>query len=245
MPHGFFGREGGVSDGVYGAMNAGLQSSDDPIHVAENRRRVRNALGATALVSLQQVHSDIVHIIDAAPDAPLQGDGLVTRTPGIALSALSADCGPVLFADAEAGVVAACHAGWRGAVDGIVESTVAAMCETGASPANITAVLGPTISQPHYEVGEAFMAERLEDGVEARFFAPGPTDVPHFDLPAFILSRLEACGVAGAWTGHCTYASPTRYHSYRRNSHAGERRYGRNISAIMLPPSLAASPPRR
>ncbi len=245
VPHGFFGREGGVSEGIYATLNAGRNSKDDPAHVLENRERIRKTLGADHLVSLSQIHSDIVHIINAPPTEPLQGDGFVTATPGLAISALSADCGPVLFVDAKAGIIAACHAGWRGAVGGIIESTVAATCELGASPSDTTAVLGPTISQLNYEVGEAWKAERLDEGMDARFFADGPSGTPHFDLPAFILSRLEACGVFGAWTGDCTYAEPERYHSYRRNTHSGETRYGRNISAIMLSPSLAAPMPRR
>lgn len=236
VPHGFFGREGGVSEGVYATLNAGQNSKDDPARVAENRQRICMALGADHLVSLSQIHSDVVHIIDTAPTETLQGDGFVTRVPEIAISALSADCGPILFIDEKAGVIGACHAGWRGAVGGIIESTVAAMCELGASPAQTKAVLGPTISQANYEVGAKWKAERLDEGIDARFFADGPSSTPHFDLPAFILSRLKACGVAGTWTGDCTYANPTRYHSYRRNTHNGESRYGRNISAIMLAP---------
>lgn len=236
------GRQGGVSTGAYASLNTGQGSKDDPKAVAENRTRVREMLGAEYLISLQQIHSDHVEIIESLPaesfpHAPLRGDGLVTKLPGVALSALSADCGPVLFEDVQAGVIAACHAGWRGAVSGIVESTIAAMCEIGASPDRITAVLGACISQPNYEVGTDFMAEFTDiDEDYAAFFTAGPSGSPHFDLPAFILSRLESCGVENRhWTGQCTYADDTRFFSYRRNSHQGLDDYGRNISAIVLP----------
>lgn len=236
-PHLFMGRQGGVSTGIYASLNGWLGSDDDPTAVAENRRRVREKLGADHLISLQQIHSDHVEIIESLPSEPLRGDGLVTKLPGIALSALSADCGPVLFEDVQAGVIAACHAGWRGALSGIVESTIAAMCEVGASPDRITAVLGACISQPDYEVGADFMSEFTDmDEDYAAFFAKGPSGTPHFDLPAFILSRLECCGVENRhWTGQCTYADDTRFFSYRRNSHQGLDGYGRNISAIALP----------
>lgn len=236
-PHIFKGRQGGVSTGVYASLNTGLLSGDDVDAVTQNRERVRKELGADHLISLSQIHSDTVEIIDAAPSRPLSADGLVTKTPGLAISALSADCGPLLLEDTKAGVIGACHAGWRGALFGIVESTVAAMCEIGAQPAQITAVLGPCISQPNYEVGEAFMAEFTEvDAGYAAFFTAGPTGVPHFDLPAFILSRLKGCGVKKRdWTGHCTYADEDAYFSYRRNTHQGLSGYGRNLSAIVLP----------
>lgn len=236
-PHLFAGRQGGVSTGVYASLNTGAHSADDPAAVAQNRTIVRDHLSADHLISLQQIHSEIVEIIDGPPAEPLSADGLVTKTPGLAISALSADCGPVLFEDLDAGVIGACHAGWRGALSGIVESTVAAMCEVGAHPDNIAAVLGPCISQPNYEVGEAFMSEFTDmDEDYAAFFAKGPKHIPHFDLPAFILSRLKSCGVESChWTGDCTYADEARYFSYRRNTHQGLTGYGRNISAIVLP----------
>lgn len=236
-PHGFFGRRGGVSDGVYATLNTGQRSDDNPDHVATNRARIAKWLGADAVVSLAQIHSSEVVFIDAVPEQLIQADGLVTMTPGLAVSAMSADCGPVLFEDAEAGVVAACHAGWRGALSGIVESTVAAMCELGAQPTRIRAVLGPCISQPNYEVGDTFKAAFSEISEDyTQFFEPGPSGVPHFDLPGFILSRLDACGIENRhWTGHCTYADETEYFSYRRNTHQGLSGYGRNLSAIMRP----------
>ena len=236
-PHLFMGRQGGVSTGIYASLNTGFGSNDDPKAVAKNRARVQTRLGADHSISLQQIHSDHVEIIESVPREPVTGDGLVTNVPGLALSALSADCGPVLFEDVQAGVIAACHAGWRGALSGIVESTVAAMCEIGASPNRITAVLGACISQPNYEVGTEFMAEftDIEDDYAA-FFAKSPSAIPHFDLPAFILSRLESCGVENRhWTGQCTYADDAQFFSYRRNSHQGLEGYGRNISAIVLP----------
>jgi YfiH family protein len=198
---------------------------------------VCEALGADHLISLRQIHSDIVEIIESAPSEPMSADGLVTKTPGLALSALSADCGPLLLEDRDAGVIAACHAGWRGALSGIVESTIAAMCEVGAHPDHISAVLGPCISQPNYEVGEAFMAEFTGVNADyAKYFASGPTGIPHFDLPAFILSRLADCGVENRnWVGLCTYADEAQFFSYRRNTHQGLDGYGRNISAIVLP----------
>jgi YfiH family protein len=233
--HGFFGRQGGVSKGVYDSLNVGQRSEDNVDDIAENRRRVAEALGADHLVSLGQIHSDIVEIITEPPESLLEADGLVTKTKGIALSALSADCGPILFEDVENGVIGACHAGWRGALGGIIESTVAAMCETGAETANIRAVLGPCISQPNYEVGEAFRAEFMEiDDSYAQFFESSAKDIPHFDLPAFILSRLKATGIKHcAWTGDCTYGDEEAYFSYRRNTHQGLTGYGRNISAII------------
>jgi len=237
-PHTFLGRQGGVSTGVYASLNAGLTSGDDPDAVAQNREIIRKRLNADHLISLKQIHSDNVEIIDKVPAEPLSADGLVTKTPGLALSALSADCGPLLFEDVQAGVIGACHAGWRGALSGIVESTVAAMCEMGAQPDHITAVLGPCISQPNYEVGEDFKAEFTEmDAANAAYFAPGSSSgIPHFDLPGFILSRLELCGVENrAWTQQCTYADESQFFSYRRNTHAGLQGYGRNISAIVLP----------
>ena len=237
VPHGFFGRRGGVSDGAYESLNAGLRSGDARDHVEENRARIRQTLDAEVMVSLRQVHSDRVVVCGHDPVGHIEADGMVTRIPKLALGILTADCGPVLLADAGAGIVGACHAGWRGALGGIVENTVAAMCELGARTGSISAVLGPCIAPDSYEVGDAFKAEFLAVSDDyTRFFRPGPTGTPHFDLPGFILSRLEACGVGIAtWTGHDTYAHPDRYFSYRRNTHQGISGYGRNLSAIMLP----------
>ena len=239
VQHGFFGSKGGVSTGIYASLNAGFGSHDDKDAVAENRGRIRTALNADFIVSLKQIHSDTVIIATNEPVADMEADGLVTKVPGLAISALSADCGPVLLADAKAAVIGACHAGWRGALSGIVESTVATMCELGATPDNMTAVLGPCIGPENYEVGDEFKAEFCEiDEDYTRFFHKPKGKKTHFDLPAFILSRLAVMGVRSEWTGQCTYAQSEDYFSYRRNSHAGITDYGRNLSAIVLPSSM-------
>ena len=236
VPHGFFGSKGGVSAGTYASLNAGLRSGDDKAAVSENRARIRTALEADYLVSLHQVHSDTVIIATDKQVSDMEADGLVTTVPGLALSALSADCGPVLLADAKAGVIGACHAGWRGALSGIVESTVATMCELGATPENMTAVLGPCIGRENYEVGDDFKTEFCDiDEDYVRFFHIPDGKKAHFDLPAFILSRLDVMGVRSEGTGQCTYDEADDYFSYRRNTHAGISGYGRNLSAIVLP----------
>ena len=237
VPHGFFGRTGGVSEGPYASLNAGLRSGDERAHVEANRARIRAALGAEFMISLAQVHGDSVVICGSDPVGAVEADGMVTRVPGLALGILTADCGPVLLADANAGVVGACHAGWRGALAGIVENTVAAMCELGATPANMSAVLGPCIAPDSYEVGESFRDTFVEaDPTFATHFRLGPTKTPHFDLPGFVLSRLAVCGVASVWTGEDTYAREEAFFSYRRNTHRGVAGYGRNLSAVMLRP---------
>ena len=236
VSHGFFGSQGGVSSGTYKSLNAGLRSDDDKVKVTENRTRIQHALGAKHLISLRQVHSDRVVIAEDATSGDVEAEGLVTTVPGLAISALSADCGPVLMADTKAGVIGACHAGWRGALSGIVESTVATMCELGATPDNITAVLGPCIGPDNYEVGEEFKAEFCEiDSNYASFFHVPEGKKAHFNLPGFILSRLAIMDIQAEWTGHCTYAHPEEYFSYRRNTHKGINGYGRNLSAILLP----------
>lgn len=235
MPHGFFGRKGGVSKGMYESLNAGLGSDDEKVHVEENRTRIRAALGAEYLVSLRQVHSDRVVIATDEHLSEIEADGLVTTVPRLAIAVMGADCGMVLLSDPKAGVVGACHAGWRGALGGIIEATVATMCELGASPADINAALGPCIGPEKYEVGEEFRTEFLEmDEDYDRFFKTPKDGNPHFDLPTFILSRLDVMGVRGNWLGGCTYSQPEQYFSYRRNTHQEIEGYGRNLSAIML-----------
>jgi YfiH family protein len=237
--HGFFGSQGGISSGTYESLNAGLRSGDETENVSENRARIRKTLGANYLVSLHQVHSDTVIIATDEPVSDIEADGLVTKVPGLAISALSADCGPVLLADEKAGVIGACHAGWRGALSGIVESTVATMCELGARPDTMTAVLGPCIGPENYEVGEDFKAEFCEmNGDYAQFFHQPDGKKAHFDLPGFILSRLKVMDIRAEWTGHCTYAHEDSYFSYRRNTHREISGYGRNLSAIVLPPRM-------
>lgn len=239
LSHGFFSRKGGVSPAPYNSLNAGQGSSDASKNVAENRARIAEALGATPghLLSLWQIHSAEALIVDA----PFEGerpkaDGLVTKTKGIALSALSADCGPVLFADVDAGVIGSCHAGWRGALSGITDSTINAMESLGATRGNIRAVLGPCISQTAYEVGpefrDSFVAE--EESFD-RFFKQGPNGRPHFDLKRFVLMKLRRAGLTQIDAlPDCTYSQPEAYFSYRYNTHNDVSDYGRNISAIML-----------
>lgn len=234
--HGFFGRQGGISEGPYQSLNTGLNSGDNQEKVRENRNCVSKTLNVETIVSLSQIHSDIVEIIEQPPSEPLKADGLVTKTKHLALSVLTADCGPVLLHDTQNNIIGACHAGWKGALGGVIENTIAVMCEIGASPSSINAILGPCISQKNYEVGHEFKSNFVEiDETYEEFFEYNDKGSPHFDLPAFILSRLRACGVEGAsWTGDCTYADETEYFSYRRNTHKGLEGYGRNISVIIL-----------
>lgn len=237
--HGFFTRRGGVSSGIYAGLNCGPGSSDQREAVTLNRARVAAALGVAParLLSLHQVHGTEVAV--AGPDGWTErprADAAVTADPTVAISVLTADCAPILFHDPEAGVIGAAHAGWRGALDGVVETTLAAMERLGARRTSVRAVIGPTISQRAYEVGpEFFETFRAEEQGFEQHFAPGAGDRMRFDLPGFVLGRLRAAGVAeAAWVGACTYADPERFFSYRRATHAGEPDYGRLISAIRL-----------
>ena len=236
--HGFFTRRGGASSGIFAGLNCGPGSSDQSDIVAINRARVAEALDLTPdrLVSLKQVHSARVVPLREAPPERLTADGMVTDVPGLGLAILTADCQPVLFADTNAGVIGAAHAGWRGAAEGVLEATVQAMVELGAARNRIHAVIGPTISQAAYEVGpEFFDGFVADDPTSRRFFVPGQGDRLRFDLPAFGLERLRQAGVGHAeWIRHCTYADPERFYSYRRTSQAGEADYGRLISVIRL-----------
>ena len=248
IAHGFFGRRGGVSKAQYESLNVGAGSADNAEDVKANRTLVAGALGTSenCLLSLSQVHSADVLIVDAPFVKPILGelpeaDGLVTKTPGLALSALSADCGPVLFHDAQARVIGVCHAGWKGALSGVTTSTIKAMEAIGASRENITAVLGPCISRDNYEVGQEFRENFLSrDDRYDKFFVTGsprnPASVkPHFDLKGFILDRLAQDGVERiAALPDCTYGQENEYFSYRYNTHQGVNDYGRNISAIIL-----------
>lgn len=243
LRHGFFTRRGGASSGVFAGLNCGHGSSDQTDSVALNRARVAAALDVAPdrLVGVHQVHSPDVVVVGpdwlaAPPDPKPTADALVTALPGVALSVLTADCMPVLLADPQAGVIGAAHAGWRGALSGVLEATLDAMEGLGAQRAAIHAVIGPTISQRAYEVGEDFMDTFLtEDPDYGRFFSGGPSDKPWFDLPAFGLHRLRAAGVGQAeWTRHCTYSDPARFYSFRRATHLKEPDYGRLISAIRL-----------
>ena len=240
IAHGFFGISGGVSDGIYASLNCGPGSKDDPQSVAENRRRVAQALGADVrLVSLSQVHSSIVHTLSAGrptEDVP-DGDGMVTATRGLALGILTADCAPVLLADAGAGVIGAAHAGWKGAFTGVLEATLDAMVAQGAERSRIAVALGPMIRQQSYEVGAEFVEKFVATGADnTRFFAPGAREGhAQFDLPGYIASRLTRAGVSRIDDlGLCTYADGARFYSYRRSCHRAEPDYGRHISAIAL-----------
>lgn len=238
LRHGFFTRRGGASSGVFAGLNCGPGSSDQSEIVRINRGRVADALNVPPdhLLTVHQVHSaGVAHVTGPLTEKP-RADAMVTATPGLALAVLTADCQPVLFADTKAGVVGAAHAGWRGALDGVLEATLDAMETLGAARGDITAVIGPTISQSAYEVGPEFLDDFIaDDPANSRFFGNGDGDRYLFDLPAFGLHRLRQAGVGHAeWTRHCTYSDPARFFSYRRATHAGEADYGRMISTIRL-----------
>ena len=238
VPHGFFTRLGGASSGVFKGLNCGYGSSDQRDIVTINRSRVAGVLGvdADALIGVHQVHSADAVTVTGPLSPPPKADALVTAREGIALSILTADCQPVLFADTQARVIGAAHAGWKGALDGVLEATIAKMESLGAARTNITAVIGPAISQPNYEVGPEFRDTFIaaDPGFE-RFFLQGKGDRFHFDLPGFGLFQLKQSGIqAAAWTHHCTYADPERFFSYRRSVHEKQADYGRLIAAIRL-----------
>jgi YfiH family protein len=238
--HAFFTREGGVSEGLYATLNGGIGSNDVPERVTENRARMAAAIGVKPdhFLTAYQVHSPEVAVVEKPwplNDRP-RVDALVTRVPGIGLGISTADCGPVLFADSEAGVIGAAHAGWRGALAGVLERTIEAMQKLGAGRSRIVAAAGPMIRQPSYEVG-ADLVQRFvaADAGNARFFAPGRPGHAMFDLPGYIAERLARAGVEQVEDlGLCTYADPARFYSYRRTTHRSEPDYGRHINAIAL-----------
>ncbi len=242
LRHGFFTRRGGASSGIFAGLNCGLGSSDQHEIVTINRARVAAAMQVAPdhLLTVHQIHSATALRIDAPITAPIsdrpRADAMVTATPGLALAVLTADCQPVLFADANAGVIGAAHAGWRGVLNGVLEATVDAMEALGADRANIAAVIGPSISQAAYEVGTDFMDAFLaEDGENSRFFVNGAPGKMLFDLPGFGLARLQRTGVGQTeWTRHCTYGDEDRFYSYRRATHRDEADYGRQIATIRL-----------
>ena len=241
LPHGFLGRTGGVSSGPVASLNCGLGAGDDPVAVAENRRRAGEAvLPGAPIVGVYQVHSSLcVTVAEPWDEASRpEADALVTDRPGLLLAIVTADCAPVLLADLEAGVVGAAHAGWKGAVGGVCEATVTAMEALGARRARMVAAVGPCIAQTSYEVDEGFRTRFMaEDPADARFFATGRPGHWQFALEAYVGSRLTACGVARVEsTGLDTLALETRYYSYRRATLAGEPACGRQISLIALPP---------
>jgi YfiH family protein len=239
--HAFFTRQGGVSAGIYASLNGGVGSSDEPGHVAGNRALMAAALGVKPenFVTAYQIHSPEVVTVERpwTPDARPRADALVTRVAGLAIGVSTADCGPVLFADAGARVVGAAHAGWRGALTGVLEATIAAMERCGADRNTIVAATGPMIRQENYEVGPEFVDRfKADDAANARFFTPGPR-VGHamFDLAGFIAARLAFAGIRHVEDiGRCTYADGAAFYSYRRSVHRGEPDYGRHINAIAL-----------
>jgi YfiH family protein len=238
--HGFFLRTGGVSEGFYASLNCGRGSNDIRERVEENRARVAAALGVRShqLAGPRQVHSALAVIVEKAwqPGEAPEADAAVTNVPGLALSVLTADCTPVLLADAEAGVIAAIHAGWKGAKAGVIENTIEAMRKLGAHASRIGGAIGPTISQRAYEVGEefrtAFAAENQEN---LKYFSQESGRKPHFNLPAYVKDKLTHAGVFHVHdTAMCTYENESILFSYRRTCHRGEPDYGRQISAIVL-----------
>lgn len=238
--HGFFTREGGVSHGLYEGLNCGVGSNDDPAHVAENRRRVAAWFGRDYddLCGCYQIHSAHAVVADSGwrGERP-EGDAVVTAVTGPVATVLTADCAPILFADAEARVVATAHAGWKGALGGIIQATVEAMVQQGAKAERIHAVVGPCISQASYEVGADYQARFAEEAPGSeRFFAAGTAkEKRQFDLPGFVLWRLEQAGVQrAAWTGDDTRTDEARFYSNRRAYLNGEPDFGRLIGAIAL-----------
>jgi YfiH family protein len=239
--HAFFTRDGGVSEGVYASLNVGLGSSDAPDNVHENRARVARALGVApgALALPYQIHSPDAVVVRApwGDDERPRADAVVTDVPGLAMAVSTADCTPVLLADADAGVVGAAHAGWRGALRGVLESTLAAMESLGAARGRIVAAIGPTISADAYEVGPEFVARFLEEDAESAPFFMRAERAGHamFDLPGYVAMRLDKAGLGGVEDlGLCTYHDEARFFSYRRMTHRGEADYGRLIAGIAL-----------
>ncbi|MEM1390330.1 MAG: peptidoglycan editing factor PgeF [Pseudomonadota bacterium] len=236
IKHGFFGREGGVSKGLYDSLNLGEGSADDAAAIDENRNRVQRAFNAEHLLSCYQIHSSkVIPVSGPWADRP-EGDAMVTREPGLALCILTADCVPILFADEAAGVVGAAHAGWKGALGGVLEATIGAMEGLGANRDTIIASIGPAIQQASYEVGPEFRDTWVgEKEWTDRFFKSGPQGRPHFDLTGYVNTVLRREGISAVDNlGHDTYAMEDTYFSNRRRNHRGEDDYGRNGSVIML-----------
>ena len=239
--HGFFTRAGGVSEGLYASLNGGIGSRDEPARVAENRARMAQAIGVDAdhFVTAYQIHSPNVVLAEAPwtrAEAP-RADAVVTRVRGLGIGITTADCGPVLLADQQAGIVGAAHAGWKGALAGVTDSAIAAMEQLGAARARIVAALGPMIRQSNYEVGEDLLIRFVEaDADSKRFFAPAERPGhAMFDLAGFIRARLERAGIGHVEDlGHCTYGDAQRFYSFRRTTHRAEADYGRHVNAIAL-----------
>lgn len=239
IPHGFFGRRGGVSTGELASLNCGLGSGDDPALIAENRRRVADAvLPGAALTGVYQVHGDRCIIVDDKSDLTErpEADALATRTPGIILGILTADCVPVLFADRDAGVIGAAHAGWKGALAGVTDATLTAMESLGASRANIAAAIGPCIARASYEVDDGFVQRfAADDPANERFFAAAKPGHAMFDIAAYVAARLAGAGIMRVEIlDEDTCSQPDRFFSYRRSCLRGEAGYGRQVSMIGL-----------
>jgi YfiH family protein len=237
--HGFCGRRGGVSTGIHAGLNVGWGSEDDPAATAENRARaVAAVLPGATLVCAYQIHSaDVVTVTEPWPEsARPPADALVTAQRGVLLGILTADCAPVLFCDARAGVIGAAHAGWKGALNGVTDATITAMEAIGANRAQIAAVVGPCIAQKSYEVDDAFETRFAQaDPANTRFFRAGRAGHAWFDLEGYVAARLRAAGLGTvAMLGEDTYSQPDRFFSFRRATHAGEPGYGREISLIGL-----------
>lgn len=237
VAHGFLGRRGGVSGGEMAGLNVGPGSGDEPALIAENRARaIAAVLPGAMLATVHQVHSAVaVAAVAPWPDAERpHADALVTDRPGLLLGILTADCAPLLFADVAAGVIGAAHAGWRGAIGGVSDATIAAMERLGARRERIAAAVGPCIARASYEVDHAFFARFIaDDPANDRFFGDGPAGRPHFDLEAYVVARLGAAGIGRVETlGQDTYAEPDRFFSFRRATHRKEASYGRQISLI-------------
>ncbi len=240
-PHGFFTRQGGISEGVYASLNVALGSQDNPQHITENRRRVAASFGQPVekLCTLSQIHGKRCVILDSPPAATIQADACVTTAPELMIGILTADCVPVLFYDPSARVIGAAHAGWKGALAGIIQETITCMTQCGTDPSNIIAVQGASIAQSSYEVGADFHAQFLDaDAANAAFFIPSP-DRPQthycYDNVAYVRATLMACDIQRYdHIAHDTYHRESHYFSYRRATHRNEPDYGRQISAIML-----------
>jgi hypothetical protein len=239
--HAFFTRAGGVSDGLYASLNGGVGSRDAADKVAENRARMAAALGVEPhrFLTAYQIHSPNVVVAEAAwtGETRPRADAIVTRMRSLAIGVTTADCGPILFADPQAGVIGAAHAGWRGALTGVVEATVEAMERLGARRGEIRAAIGPMIRQSNYEVGADLMSRfAAEDRASNRFFSAAQRDGHAlFDLAGYVAERLARAGVGRIEDiGLCTYADPERFFSYRRTTHHAEADYGRHVNAIAL-----------
>jgi YfiH family protein len=240
LPHGFLGRRGGVSVGELAGLNVGYGSKDDKDSIDENRRRaIAVLLPGAELATVHQIHSPRVVVAERAwpIDARPHADAMVSVTPGLLLGILTADCAPIVLADAEAGVIGAAHAGWRGALAGVAEATIGAMERLGAQRARIVAAVGPCIAQASYEVDAGFRANFVgQDAANDRFFTDGPSGKPHFDLEAYVVHRLTSAGIGQVDALHLdTYGDADRFYSYRRAIHRGEADYGRQASLIALP----------